>query len=88
MKEWTLERIALTALVALLSWNVYTTQEMTTDIAVIETKLETAISNRFTSSDAQILENKITRLEQWTTRLSERLADVESTIRNQKENME
>lgn len=87
----TLERIALTAMVALLSWNVWTTSELVTDLAVMSAKVEllaeqldSASSDRYTGAQARadqaLLEQRIQRLEQWNGRLSDRLNEAESKI--------
>ena len=59
----TLQNIAMAALVALLSWNVYTTQELKTSVAVIGNQLAVAAEERFTLAQAALLEQRINQLE-------------------------
>ena len=86
MKEWTMERISLMALVGLLSWNVHTTQSLQTDMAVIKTKVDGALENRYTAVEAiannERVDERIERLESLNQNLSNRLSDVEEYIRN------
>jgi hypothetical protein len=87
----TLERIALAAVVMLLTWNVYTTQQLslemvktTAELTALGNVVELAQSDRFTARDAladrTILETKIKRLEDWNFRLSDRLNEVEDGL--------
>lgn len=88
----TLERMALAGIAALIAWNVYTTSELKTDVAVgnatikaLEATVTASQIDRYTRSEANsdraLLEQRIARLEQWTERLSNRIKDVEDKTR-------
>ena len=84
-----LERIALTAVIALLSWNVYTTNQMTIAQAVLQTQVE-AIKQQIISQNGQyalrsdflLLESQQESFEQrtetWLGRLSDRVNALET----------
>lgn len=87
----TMERIALMAMVGLLSWNVYTTSNLVTDVAVTNTKVEALTmqltlnqQDRYTRSealaDSSVLTQRITNLEVWNGRLSDRLKAAEDAL--------
>ena len=46
-------------IIALLGWQTYTTYQMSIDLAVVKTKLETAALDRFTDADGLLLEQRI-----------------------------
>lgn len=74
----TLERIALTAMTALLAWVTFTVQSLAVDIAVLKNVAVTAVSQsefiRVTSKQEAQLVSHTT----WLTRLSERLNALET----------
>lgn len=88
----TLERIALTALVALLSWNVYTTQQLVTNLAVtantvkgLESSISVVGADRYTRAEAladrRHYEDRLQRIEAAQVQLNDRVNNVESDIR-------
>jgi len=94
----TLERIALAAVVALLSWNVYTTNQLTIAQAVTSQQLEglnnsfNAIAlDRYTKTEANAknaaLENRMVRLEQWNERMANRVTAQNSDIADMRQDL-
>jgi hypothetical protein len=95
----TLERIALAAAVALLSWNVYTTNQLSISQAVSSAQLG-AISEQIKSSaglyatrgDVLVLQGALdgnrTRFENWLARLGDRLNAVEEEVTKIEERLE
>lgn len=84
-------KLATVAVVGLLSWNVMSTSQLTTDVAVMKVtiaNLETTLINNATSymtrgealSNNQFLEQKVERLEQWNQNLSERIRNLEQKL--------
>lgn len=91
----TLSKAILSAMFLLLGWNVYTTHDLAVSVAIIEERtanyniglLEervSEISAKLEKHPVDVATQRLNRLEQWSERLSTRLADVESTIRNGK----
>lgn len=82
-----LGKILMAMAIALLGWQIKTTQELTVEVAVLKEQVLTATSDRYTGaqalSDKAVIDNRLNRLENWVQNLSNRLADVESHIRNQ-----
>lgn len=87
----TLERIALAAVVALLSWNVYTTNQLSIAQAVQSAQLEaikaelSARNGRYVNQgDFLVLQAELQaqerRFENWLARLGDRLNDAERII--------
>lgn len=85
------ERIALGVVVALLSWNVNTTAQLVTGLAVtnanvssLERSFEVASQDRYTraeaKSDAALLDQRISRLEGWNERLANRINELENEV--------
>lgn len=85
----TLERLALTAVMALLSWNVYTTNQLNVAQAVsaakleaIKTQIESQSANYATRAELAVLDAKFTQVEQrfvsWFDRLSSRINELET----------
>ena len=81
VEKW-LVGAGLAAIIALLTWNVTVTQQLTVDVAVIKSTLDRDAM----APDPALLQDKIVRLEKWNDNLSKRLADVENYIRNVKAN--
>jgi hypothetical protein len=88
-----ISKIISAAVIGLLSWNTYTTQNLSVSVAVLETRvssLQETISNsvidRYTNSQATsdfaLVEQKIKRLEEWNQNLSERIRLLEQESRN------
>lgn len=91
----TLERLALTAVMALLSWNVYTTNQLNVAQAVsqakleaIKTQIESQSSNYATRAEMAVLDAKLSQIEQrfvtWFDRLSTRVNEVEAKVEKDK----
>lgn len=85
------ERIALGVVVALLSWNVNTTAQLVTGLAVtnanvssLERAFEVASQDRYTraeaKSDSALLDQRISRLEGWNERLASRVNELENEV--------
>lgn len=85
-------RIITAGIIAMIGWTLMTVQDLSVEIAVIQSKFETlenTISltqqDRYTRSEAlsdrALLEQRITRLETWTERLSDRVQELEATSR-------
>ena len=95
----TLDRIALMAMVALLSWNVYTTNQLSITNAVLTAKLE-SISTQINSQTANYatrgdllvvqsqLEASITRFENWLSRLGDRQVVLEESVTSLRQALE
>lgn len=59
--EIDMNKLLLTALIALLSWNIYTTHKLVTDVAVIKNTLEN--EGNFSITDGRLLVERVTQLE-------------------------
>lgn len=69
-----LNKLATMAIVGLLSWNVYTTQKLSLDVAVMKTNLSNLLEDRYTRIEG---ESAVARLEDRLLRVEERLNNVE-----------
>jgi hypothetical protein len=67
----------------MISWTAWTTQKLSVQVAVIKDRVENMSVENF-STRASLLEQRVDRLESWTSRLSDRLADVEAYDRARK----
>lgn len=65
------------AIIGLLTWNVFTTHELGIAVGKVETTLQ--LQSGFTQ---QLFEQRTSRLEEWLTNISRRLADVEEHARD------
>lgn len=63
----------MTAVLALLSWNVYTTQQLSVTVAVIEERTQ--------GFNNGLLEQRIGRLEEWNQNMTERIRFLEQQER-------
>lgn len=61
-------------MVGLLTWTVFTTHDLSVKVAVIE--------SRTVNFEPGLTNQRLDRLEQWTTNLSNRLAEVENDLRD------
>jgi hypothetical protein len=61
--EIDMNKLLLTALIALLSWNIYTTHKLVTDVAVIKSTLDTNMNRNFSVTDGLLLVEKVGNLE-------------------------
>lgn len=61
--EIDMNKLLLGALIALLSWNIYTTHTLVTDVAVIKTTLENSITQKFGVTEGLLLIEKVENLE-------------------------
>jgi len=57
--EVDINKVFLLAISALLSWNVWMTQTLIVEVAVIKSKAEQIESNRFTSIDGALLSQRV-----------------------------
>ena len=73
-ESW-IDRALQIGLVALISWNLYTTQDLGKEVAVIQAILSQP------STDVALLSQRVSRLEQWNANLSERVASIEKDLR-------
>lgn len=73
-ESW-IDRALQIGLVALISWNLYTTQDLGKEVAVIQAILSQP------STDVALLAQRVSRLEQWNANLSERVASIEKDLR-------
>lgn len=73
-ESW-IDRALQVGLVALISWNLYTTQDLGKEVAVIQAILSQP------STDVALLAQRVSRLEQWNANLSERVASIEKDLR-------
>lgn len=87
-KDSLFDKLVSVAIIGLLSWTVYTTNQTQQDLAVLsaevngmDTALNLAARDRYTSaqaaSDFALIENKIERVETWSQNLSERVRFLE-----------
>lgn len=88
-----LSKIISAAVIGLLSWNTYTTQNLSVSVAVLETRvsslqeiISSSVMDRYTNSQAQsdhaLIDQRIERLEEWNQNLSERIRLLEQEARN------
>jgi hypothetical protein len=88
-----LSKIISAAVIGLLSWNTYTTQNLSVSVAVLETRvsslqeiISSSVMDRYTNSQAQsdhaLIDQRIKRLEEWNQNLSERIRLLEQEARN------
>jgi len=88
-----LSKIISAAVIGLLSWNTYTTQNLSVSVAVLETRvsslqetISSSLMDRYTNSQAQsdhaLIDQRIERLEEWNQNLSERIRLLEQEARN------
>ena len=75
-----LDTMLTAAVVALLGWNVWTTNDLGITVGKIETQILLQAEYQ-----QQLYEQRVGRLEQWTDKLSKRLADVEEHLRKLQE---
>lgn len=75
-----LDTMLTAAIVALLGWNVWTTNDLGITVGKIETQILLQADYQ-----QQLFEQRVGRLEQWNEKLSERLADVEEHLRKLQE---
>ena len=73
-ESW-IDRALQIGLVALISWNLYTTQDLGKEVAVIQAILSQP------STDVALLSQRVSRLEQWNANLSERVSSIEKDLR-------
>lgn len=73
-ESW-IDRALQVGLVALISWNLYTTQDLGKEVAVIQAILSQP------STDLALLAQRVSRLEQWNSNLSERVSSIEKDLR-------
>lgn len=89
-----LNKLISFAVIGLLSWNVWTTQQLSVSVAVLETQVEgiqnsvsSSLLDRYTgtqaNSDFSLVEQRLQRLEDWNQNLSERLRVLEQDLRKQ-----
>lgn len=87
-----LNKLISFAVIGLLSWNVWTTQQLSVSVAVLETQVEgiqssvsSSLLDRYTgtqaNSDFSLVEQRLQRLEDWNQSLSERLRILEQESR-------
>ena len=57
--ELDINKVFMLAIVALLSWNVWMTQALTVEVAVIKSKADQIESTRFTSVEGALLTQKV-----------------------------
>lgn len=87
-----LNKLISFAVIGLLSWNVWTTQQLSVSVAVLETQVEgiqssvsSSLLDRYTgsqaNSDFSLVEQRLQRLEDWNQSLSERLRVLEQESR-------
>lgn len=87
-----ISKIISAAVIGLLSWNTYTTQNLSISVAVLENQVSSlhmtinnSLSDRYTinqaKSDAALVEQRIKRLEDWNQNLSERIKALEQEAR-------
>jgi len=73
------------AIVALLGWNVMTTQTLSINMAVMSSAIVTLKETLYTESDARaaniLVDNRIQTLETWAQNLSERMRLLERDFR-------
>lgn len=78
-----LNALLTAAMVGLLSWNVYTTHTLGIAVGQIETRME--LQNEYTTALVTQrmlhLEAEADKLRAWNQKLSDRLKDVEQTLR-------
>lgn len=88
-----ISKIISAAVIGLLSWNTYTTQNLSVSVAVLETRvsslqeiISSSVMDRYTNSQAQsdhaLIDQRIKRLEEWNQNLSERIRLLEQEARN------
>jgi len=88
-----ISKIISAAVIGLLSWNTYTTQNLSVSVAVLETRvsslqetISSSLMDRYTNSQAQsdhaLIDQRIERLEEWNQNLSERIRLLEQEARN------
>ena len=88
-----LSKIISAAVIGLLSWNTYTTHNLSVSVAVLETRvsslqeiISSSVMDRYTNSQAQsdhaLIDQRIKRLEEWNQNLSERIRLLEQEARN------
>lgn len=61
--EIDMNKLLLGALIALLSWNIYTTHQLVTDVAVIKNTLDNSVNRNFSITDGRLLVEKVEQLE-------------------------
>ena len=87
-----LNKLVSFAVIGLLSWNVWTTQQLSVSVAVLETQVDgiqktvsASLTDRYTgsqaNSDFSLVEQRLQRLEDWSQNLSERLRVLEQELR-------
>lgn len=87
-----LNKLISFAVIGLLSWNVWTTQQLSVSVAVLETQVDgiqktvsASLTDRYTgsqaNSDFSLVEQRLQRLEDWSQNLSERLRVLEQELR-------
>ena len=90
-KETILDKMILWAVLGLLGWNVMSTQNLTVTTAVMSAEiiaLKLVISEgnveRYTKSmarsDQALIDQRLTRLEQWNQNLSDRMKKLEGSL--------
>ena len=69
--EIDMNKLLLGALIALLSWNIYTTHQLVTDVAVIKNTLEGSVNRNFSITDGRLLIERVAQLERRLEALEE-----------------
>lgn len=69
--EVDMNKLLLGALIALLSWNIYTTHQLVTDVAVIKSTLEGSVNRNFSVTDGRLLIERVAQLERRLEALEE-----------------
>lgn len=82
LENKTVQALMIAACIGLLSWNVYTTQRLSIDVAVLANVMESS-NISVVGTQVALQDQRIARLEDWTSRLSVRIADIESDIRRE-----
>ena len=84
-------RIITAGIIGMIGWTLFTVNEVSTKVAVLQTELTNIRSQltattleRYTRSEAvadrALLEQRISRLEEWNTRLSQRVNKAEESV--------
>lgn len=72
--------VIVAAVIGLLSWNVWTTQKLSVDVAVLQSTVEQN-SLPLLGTTIALQEQRITRLEDWLDRLSTRVTTNQEATR-------